>query len=193
MGKKRKETKQRPDARESVGQTAATTGAAPDYDALFKQLVARANQGDGEALKRLRRFLDVNPQLWDKFGDLTALAERAWTELIAGSNQLVAESVKRTTAKLKRDLAGPNPTRLEALLIDRIAACFLAAQHAEVQAASPASSSLEQAGFRLKRAESSQKRLLSATKTLALLRSAMPDGLVPANPMRLFDPDEERA
>lgn len=193
MDNNRRQGRRQPDARNSAARGAANPDAAPNYEELFRQLVARANQGDSEALKRLRRFLDVNPQLWDKFGDLTALAERAWIELLAGSNQLVAESVKRTVAKLKSDLAGQHPTRLEELLIQHLAACHLAVQHAELQAASPATGSLEQAGFRLKRAESAQKRLLSATKTLALLRSAMPAGLVPANPMHLFDPGEKRA
>jgi hypothetical protein len=60
--------------------------------------------------------------------------------------------------------------------------------HAEIQAASPAGGSLEQAAFKLKRAESSQKRLLAATKTLATLRALVPAGLVPARPLRLHDP-----
>jgi hypothetical protein len=63
--------------------------------------------------------------------------------------------------------------------------------HAEIQAASPSSASLEQAAFRLKRAESSQKRLLVATKTLATLRALVPAGLVPARPVSLYDPESK--
>src|SRR4051794_24318407 len=62
--------------------------AAPDYQALFEQLIARANQGERLAIDRLRAFLDLNPHLWQRAGDLTAVAERAWVELIVGHDML---------------------------------------------------------------------------------------------------------
>src|SRR4051812_41219475 len=67
--------------------------AAPDYQALFEQLVARANQGERLAIERLKKFLDLNPHIWERAGDLTAVAERAWVELIAGQDVLKTESV----------------------------------------------------------------------------------------------------
>ena len=152
---------------------------APDYQKLFHQLVARANGGDPEALRRLRIFLDKNPWLWERAGDLSAVAERSWIELIAGTNQLVAESLVRRVGQLKRELAGEQPTAVERLLVDQVAACYLAAQHGEILAASPAGASLEQAAFRLKRAESGQRRLLQATRTLATLRALLPLRLRP--------------
>jgi hypothetical protein len=95
-------------------------------------------------------------------------------------------------AGLKADLAGDEPTPIEALLIDHLAACHLAAQHAEIQAASGCGGSLEQANFRLRRAESAQKRLLHATKTLATLRALVPQGLVPASPLKVFAPEKKK-
>ena len=163
---------------------------APDYQALFHQLVARANGGDPDALRRLRCFLDKNPCLWERAGDLAAIAEAAWVALIAGSNQLVAESAKRRVARLKKDLAGDDPTAIERVLVEHLAACYLAVQHAEIQAASPPGGSLAQAGFRLKRAESSQKRLLQATRTLATLRALVPRGLHPASHLKAFVPGQ---
>jgi hypothetical protein len=158
----------------------------PDFQALFEQLVRRANAGDAEALARLRHFLDRNPDLCERFGDLTAYAERLWTGLMAGDDQLVRESVKRHLARLKAELAGPSPTALEKLLVDQVVVTWLAAQHGETQAASPGGASLAQAAFRLKRAESAQRRHLAAMKTLALLRAALPAGLVPLEPLRAF-------
>src|SRR5262249_57637000 len=108
---------------------------------------------------------EKNRGIWGQGGDLAAVAERSWIELIAGTNQLVAESARRRVGRLKEDLGGDSPTVIERVLIDHLAACYLAAQHAEIQAASPAGGSLEQASFRLKRAESGQRRLLAATKT----------------------------
>jgi hypothetical protein len=100
----------------------------------------RANQGE-----RLRAFLDRNPRLWERAGDLSAVAERAWVELIAGADQFRLESVKRRLAQLKEKLKGPAPTPLEGLLVDLVGVAWLGVQHAEIQAASPAGASLGQA------------------------------------------------
>ena len=179
-----------PEAR-GAGQQAKADEAAPDYQQLFKEVVARANQGERLAIDRLRKFLDLNPFIWQRAGDLTAVAERAWVELIAGEDQFRTESVKRRLAELKDQLRGAHPTALEALLVDLVGVAWLGVNHAEIQAASPAGGSLDQAAFKLRRAESSQKRLLAATKTLATLRALVPQGLVPARPLRLHDPDQK--
>jgi hypothetical protein len=181
-----------PEAR-GAGQQAKADEAAPDYQQLFKEVVARANEGERLAIDRLRKFLDLNPFIWQRAGDLTAVAERAWVELIAGEDQFRTESVKWRLAQLKDELKGPHPTALEALLVDLVGVAWLGTQHAEIQAASPAGASLDQAAFRLKRAESTQRRLLAATKTLATLRALVPAGLVPARPVRLHDPDKQLA
>jgi hypothetical protein len=171
------------------GKQAKVEEAPPDYQHLFRELIHRANQGERLAIDRLKSFFDLNPHIWQRAGDLTAVAERAWVELIAGEDQFRTESVKRRLAELKEQIKGPSPTALEGILADLIGVAWLGTHHAEIQAASPAGSSLEQAAFKLKRAESSQKRLLAATKTLAMLRALVPQGLVPARPLRLHDPD----
>ncbi len=161
----------------------------PDVAALLRDLVARANAGEGWAIQRLRRVLDDNPRFATRVGDLTAIAEASWIALMTGSDQLATEGTKRNLVALKDELRGPHPTPLEALLVDQVAVAWLGAQHAEIQAASPSSGSLDQASFKLKRAESCQKRLLSATKTLATIRTLLSKGLVPSNPLKLFAPD----
>jgi hypothetical protein len=192
-GRKR-EPRHQEEQRSSTGASQpSAAGPAPDYQALFKELVRRSNGGDREALARLRRFLDQKPAIWQKVGDLTAHAEKAWMDLIAGRDQLQAESYRRKLAQLKGELAGPRPTPLEALLVDQVAVCWLGAQYAELQAAGPATGSLEQAAFKLRRAESGQKRLLNAAKTLATLRALLPEGLVPVNPVQLHEPPRKLA
>jgi hypothetical protein len=180
-------------ARKPDKQAGAASTAPEDYQALFRQLVARANSGERLAIDRLKKFLDLNPYIWQRAGDLTAVAERGWVELIAGADQFRTESVKRRLAQLKAELKGATPTPLEALLIDLIGVIWLATQHAGIEAASSGGTSLAQAAFKLKRAESSQKRLLNAAKTLATLRALVPAGLVPARPLRLHDPDQQLA
>jgi hypothetical protein len=176
-----------------VGKPLADDKVAPDYRQLFLELIHRANQGERLAIDRLKKFLDMNPGIWSRAGDLTAVAERAWIELLVGEDAFKSESVERRLAQLKDELKGPSPTPLEALLVDLVAASWLAVRHADIGAAGPAGDSLDQAAFRLKRAESAQRRHLAAVKTLATLRALVPQGLVPAQPFRLHDPDRELA
>ncbi len=182
------------DTKKLAGKTSATKDPAsppqPDLQVEFKRLIDLANKGDRDAISRLRRFLDANPSIWKRAGDLSALAESSWLELIAGSDKLMDESVKRQLHAMKGELAGPHPTELERLLIQQVATTWLAMTHAEMLAANPASASLGQANFRLKYVESAQRRHLNAMKMLATMRLLLSRGLVPSNPLKLFDPDK---
>jgi hypothetical protein len=98
---------------------------------------------------------------------------------LSSGNTLIEESVSRRLKELKAELRGPRATALEELIIDLIGITFLAAQHGEIAAASPLGGSIQQANFRLRRAESAQRRFLNAIKTLAMLRALLPRGLRP--------------
>ena len=76
-------------------------------------------------------------------------------------------------------MAGPHATPLEKLLIDQVGVTWLAAQHGEISLADEPGGSLQQANFRLRRAESAQRRLLNAVKTLTMVRALVPRGLLP--------------
>ena len=149
----------------------------------FQEIVRRANAGNDSCLLGLRKLLDENPALWRAAGDVSALAERAWIDLVAGGNKLAEEAIPRRLKALKAELAGPQATPLERLLVDMVGVRWLAAEHAEA-AAAEVGGSLPQATFRLKRAESAQKRFAGSVKTLALIRSLLPRGvpLLPAGP-----------
>jgi hypothetical protein len=166
---------------------------AEDYRRRFEELVARANQGNVEAQRRLREFLDGHPEIWEKVGDLTALTERTWIELIARGDQLLEESLRCRVKQLKAELAGARPSQIESILADLIASSWLGLQFAEMQTARGGTVTAEQVWTRLKRIDSSHKRYLNSLKTLAMLRSAMPGGLVPAGHLRAYDPGPQAA
>ncbi len=174
------------------GPNAATANGPPqkDHAVSLRELVARANNGNRNAIRHLRRFLDANPQVWQRAADIALDAEASWIELIAGTNRLVDESVRRQLAAMRDELAGPHPTRLERLLVQQITTTWLATTQADMQAASTTSVSLEQAGFRLKKAESAQKRHLNAMKLLATVRTLCGKGLAPLNPPKLYVSDQ---
>ena len=69
--------------------------------------------------------------------------------------------------------------RLEQILIDAIAVCYLASRHAEILAAEPGKHSLGQAALRIRRCDSAQRRLQRAVKNLALLRAKAQACLAP--------------
>lgn len=142
----------------------------------FQELVRRASQENEHCLRGLREILDQQPEIWQKVGDVSALAERAWVDLLSAGNKLLDESIPRRLKGLKSDLAGPSPTPLESLLIDYLGVTWLAAQQGEI-AAAQAGGSPEVARLRLRRAESAQKRFTGAVKTLSLVRALLPGGL----------------
>lgn len=150
----------------------------PTQAQALAEVVRRANLGNEECLVGLRRLLDEHPEIWQTTGDLNALAEKRWIGLLSKGNKLLEESIPRRLKCMKAELAGSKATPLETLLIDLVGVTWLAAQHGEMDAASPPGASLSQAAFRLRRAESAQRRLLNATKTLTLVRMLAERGRV---------------
>src|SRR5262249_44176805 len=156
------------------------------------ELGERGRRGGEEGPANLRPSLDQSPEIWEHVGALARRAELAWLGLLAGEDQLSSESIKRTVAQLKAELAGPAPTPLEALLVDLVAVTWLGAMHGEI-AAAQVGGSVEQARYRQGRAESTQRRLLRAMKSLATLRAVTPRGLVPSSALVAFAPTKETA
>ena len=75
-----------PDARQGV-----TGPPRPDLAAQLRDLVRRANAGDADGLRQLRKFLDDNPDVWQRAGDLalagTLFAEHTYTRPLAPPDQ----------------------------------------------------------------------------------------------------------
>lgn len=158
----------------------------------FCELLRRAAKGCKDAMARLRQLLDDNPEIWERAGDLVALAEKEWIDLIGKGDWLASESMRRHIAKLKTELAGTQPTRLEQLLVDQVGVTYLAAYHGETLASTPLGNAAL-AMQRMKQAESGQKRLLKAVQTLTMLRSAAPRGLAPLDSLKIFGAEKKRA
>lgn len=141
-------------------------------DRLFAELVRRASAGNQLCIARLREILDAKPEIWQRAGDLSLMAQRSWIDLICAGNAFAAESIKRMVRQIKNDLIGKTPTPIERLLIDLIGVTWLAAFQGEATAAETGGSA-QQATLRLRRAESAQRRFLRAIKTLTTLRALL--------------------
>jgi hypothetical protein len=83
----------------------------------------------------------------------------------------VAEVVAGRVDRLRRELAGPTPTPLEALLVERIVTNHLVLARAEMAAAAgEGTASIRQADHHGRAVDRAQKRLLAAIRALADLR-----------------------
>ena len=151
-----------------------------DVDRLA-ELVQRAQQGDVTALPLLREALEADPSLWQEYGDLAAQAQEAWLQLLAGTDYLLAESVRLKLGALRQELSAEGASPLEKLLIERVVACWLQTCYSDsvyAQAKGPASTPSVRQEL-MKRQDSSQRRYLAAIKQLALVRKLLKPALSP--------------
>jgi len=140
----------------------------------LETLVRRGMEGDQEVLPAIRHMLDQMPALWKNAGTLATHVERAWLQTITGDDLVSGEVLERQLAMMKTALAGPAPTMLETLLVDRICACWLAVQQAELSA----TKRLQHHGVALSNAQENRidkvhRRLLTAIRELARVRKLL--------------------
>ena len=143
-----------------------TTTTPPKQDEVLeqlRQLVERAEQGDASVMGELRVALDANPWVWERYGDLAKQSQAAWLQLIAGRNLLLLEATQRKAAQLRAELAGPQPTPLERLLVERIVSSWLQTNYADsAYAQLPRGANPAQHTAALGRQNSAQHRYLQA-------------------------------
>ncbi len=104
------------------------------------------------------KILDDDPELWEQYSDLAAVAREKWIEIIAGTNLLAAESLRRRVEAMHAELAGDDPLPVIRLLAERVTACWLQLHHAEYAAAATVNSPLKMAAFIQSRLESAERR-----------------------------------
>jgi hypothetical protein len=147
----------------------------------LERLVKRAEQNDESALPELRAALDANPWVWQRYGDLALQSQAAWLQLIAGQNLMLRESVERKAAQMRAELAGPGPSPLERLLVERVVACWLQTQYADTIYAQTQEASPAQHNALLKRQAGAQHRYLQAIKILATVRKLLKPAVSPVD------------
>ena len=165
---------------ETAREQGGDTGRGHDLGRLA-ELVQRAQQGDLTALPLLREALEGDPSLWQEYGDLAAQAQEAWLQLLAGTDYLLAESVRLKLGALRQELSAEGASPLEKLLIERVIACWLQTCYSDsvyAQARGPQSTTSVRQEL-MKRQDSSQRRYLAAIKQLALVRKLLRPALSP--------------
>ena len=142
------------------------------------ELVNRAQQGDETALPELREALDADPALWEKAGDLSKVSLFSMVLLVSGKDLHRRECMLRKVESLRQELAGPEPTPIEKLLVERIISSWLETSYFDVRQ-DHCNITLAQAGYLSRQRDSSQRRYLAAIKALATLRKLLPKARQP--------------
>jgi hypothetical protein len=149
----------------------ANGGSAPSQDEV-KKLLRKAEKGDITALPALRMWMDRTPGYWEEVGDMAKTARETLIRTLSGDKNLVVqEAHARKCAALTAELAGPQPSPLERLLVERIVLCWLHLHYDETLYVQHREKlTLRQDEFFQQRISKAQARYLSAIRTLAQVR-----------------------
>jgi len=142
----------------------------------IRDLLRRAQSGDETVLPVLRKEMDHFPKLASQCGDLARIAQHELITVISGENLLTKEALPRKLEEMREELAGPTPTPLEKIMVERVVACWLAVQHAEVLVAQQTfgTVTVQQIELYQRRLDRAHKRYLSAIRTFAQIRKMGP-------------------
>jgi hypothetical protein len=141
----------------------------------LRRALQRAEEGDALVLTLLRKLLDDNPALWQRYGDLAEQAELAWLNLACGNNLALRESLIRRLAQLRAELGGDAGSCLERLVVDRVVASWLQVHHADIHFAQLRGSTSDPARLKLatQLLDRAQQRYLVAIRSLVTARKLL--------------------
>ena len=159
--------------------TAQSPQPAPTESRSLQDIIECARRGDTSVLPELRRALQDHPELWKVSGNLAAHAEGAILQLIARSNLYLAEIAARFAVAQRQELAGPQASPLEKLLVEKVVAtnllvCFFESEVGQHEGTDASQRFKEYLHTRLDQAT---RRLLDAMTTLARIRKLLPHTL----------------
>jgi hypothetical protein len=138
----------------------------------LRALIKRAQGGDESTLPVVRQLLQSQEAIDLLGGDLARQAERSFLSNAAGKDLAFREALAAKLARLRAELGGPNPTPLERLLVERVVACWLQVQDADIRYAQGQANSppLAVCDFQQRRMDRAHRRYMTAIKTLATVR-----------------------
>jgi hypothetical protein len=140
------------------------------YTQEVQRLLLRAQEGDASVLPELHDVLENRPELWKQLGDLVAHCEEAVLGLAAGKSLLAKESIRKRMDGLKNELAGPKPSPLEKLLVDRVVLCWAQMHLGDLDAIQRSQAGQPHRVDVERRLAGLQARYLAAIKQLAVVR-----------------------
>ena len=149
-----------------------TTTPSDSADPLVRlqDLLGRASKGDESTLPILRRMMQEPGFVAVCGGDLARQAELSLIKALAGKDLAFKEGLLSKMGSLRSELAGPDPTPVERLLAERVAACWLQVYAADINYAQAKNYSFSQGDYCQRKMDRAHRRYLQAIKTLELVR-----------------------
>ena len=141
----------------------------------MRQIVELANAGNESVLPQVRELLEIGGQVAIEVlrCDLVQANENLLIRQLAGDNDAHYLAIKRKAELKREELAGPNPSPIESMLIDTIVICWLQTQRADGICMHLERMPLAEAEFHERARDRAHRRLLSAIKTLATVRKSV--------------------
>jgi hypothetical protein len=130
--------------------------------------IIRAQEGDEEAIANMEASLEQIPSIARRFGNLNLLVEQGFVERASGNNPVKQKSLNITLREMREELAGPNPSPLEKLGVERVVSCWLQLHYAEhLYERNLPKLVLTEDDYYPKRLDRLHRRYLSAMRSLA--------------------------
>jgi hypothetical protein len=134
-------------------------------------LLKRTQSGDLTALPVVQKMLEDPANLALFGGDLAETVAYAFLKAMGGSDIGFREAVLKKMEMMRAEMLGDKPTPVERILVERVVACWLQVQNADLRAAQGLKeATLRQADFYQRRMDATNRRFLAAVKTLATVR-----------------------
>jgi hypothetical protein len=115
----------------------------------------------------------ISADLLEEYYNLAEICENALIRAYADSNAIEELGIKSRVRLLRQELAGPRPSPLESILIERIACCWIQAHHADILTATWRNATIPQAEYLQRRQDHTARRFLQACKALAQVRKLL--------------------
>ena len=143
--------------------TKADEIAVPTTTEGLRELLKRAEKGDKTILPVLSKLLQ-NPAYVEMFGgNLASNVESSFVTAMCGKNLAPQEAIYAKMQALREELLGTGPTPLERLLVERIVACWLQVQDAEIRyAQNQKDMTFRQGDYHQRRMDATNRRYLAA-------------------------------
>jgi hypothetical protein len=138
--------------------------------AVSDRIVANDKTAIAEFREKLKSFPQLAAKLCDEFGNPAKRAERELIKKLTGDQLLHCESHTLKLEAMRTELARPESTPLEKLLVERVLVCWLQTYHADLLFYSPDNMPADLGEFRQRQQDRAHRRFLSACKTLAAIR-----------------------
>ena len=152
---------------------------AKDRLAKLKELSDKAADGDKKAREELRRALrESAPEVVREASELARMGQRCLIKTAAGGKALAEEALVIRLEMMRSEIAGPDPSPLEALLVEKIVSVWMLTELLELGLSAQLTTELPKSQrmshsflkFYLGWQERAHRRLLSSIRELARVR-----------------------